>query len=491
MDDPLNYKCLHVDTRCSFIYQKIKKFEEILESCSNWQLKKFFSQFILNRELGNSWQSQILQVKLLKFYGIPKIHKNPIKLRPITLCHSALQNPLAKYSSKLLKPIVHKVKYVCSGTKQLTDELRNVKLDPRWPFKLITGNILAYYPNISMDQLIDIIDHIWTLYFCQTLSKEERESRAYLESELFHMILIVAMTSLIIEGPDGQAYYQIKGLAMGVACSLDIANLYGDWFEKDWIYQAQCVAFYKHYIDDIFAIVYIDDWDLEYLEERDAWSYIYETISFEGCIIIWEPPTDSLAFLDLCIYIDRDCTLQWRPYGKVGNHRERIPWERAHPTDIKRGMFISELSHLATLSSKLEHYLAAICDLSNLYIQRRYPAKVINNWKKQYIQKYCEVKDLPKTDHECCVIMLKTVFNDVWNFFNIHEVENIMIQTIRQYTAEWQARKPFSYLSPEEEDNFIPMDSLLGNHLDVFMEKFTGGTLGGMSMDDIIGALSD
>ena len=398
---------------------------------------------------------------------------------------------MAKYLSKLLKPLIDDAKYVCQGTKQLTDQLRNVKLDKRQPFKIITGDIVAYYPNIPEDHMIDIMNLIWTRYYCQDLTKEDRESGAYPTLELFNKILIAAMTSLIIEGPDGQTYRQIKGLAMGVACSPDIANLYGNWFERDWIHQAQCVAFYHRYIDDIFAIVYIDDWDPEYLGERDARSYMSETICFDGCTIDWEPPTDALAFLDLWIYIDGDRTLQWKPYCKAGNHRERIPWESAHPTDIKRGTFIGELSRLATLSSKLEHYLAAVRDLSNLYVQRGYPAKVISHWKKQYIRKRWEVKDLPKTDCEDHVIMLKTVFNDAWNSFNIHELEHVMIQPILQYMAEWRAREPLSYLSPDEVDNVIPMDSLLGNHVDVFVEEFAGRTLGGASADVIIEALSD
>ena len=87
--------------------------------------------------------------------------------------------------------------------------------------------------------------------------------------------------------------------------------------------------------------------------------------------------------------------------------------------------------------------------------------------------------------------MLKTVFNDAWNSFNIHELEHVMIQPILQYMAEWRAREPLSYLSPDEVDNVIPMDSLLGNHVDVFVEEFAGRTLGGASADVIIEALSD
>ena len=83
-------------------------------------------------------------------------------------------------------------------------------------------------------------------------------------------MLTCAMTDLVLEGPDGQAYQQLKGLAMEVACSPDIANLYSNFFEQQWIHQAESVAFYKRYIDDTFAVVYVDHYDDEYLGEKDA-----------------------------------------------------------------------------------------------------------------------------------------------------------------------------------------------------------------------------
>jgi phosphoenolpyruvate carboxylase len=110
------------------------------------------------------------------------------------------------------------------------------------------------------------------------------------------------------------------------------------------------------------------------------------------CTIDWEESTTGLAFLDLWIYIDDDIT-QWKPYSKVGNHLERIPWESAHPTDIKRGTFISKLCRLATLSSKLEHYLDAVRKVSNLYVLQGYLAKMIKHWRKLYILKHWKVKD--------------------------------------------------------------------------------------------------
>ena len=475
---------------CSYLSCKIEEIDKIALTCNNKQLKRFFRQFYPDSVPGDTFYTCLLRIKLPKFYGIPKIHKNPIKCRPIAPCHSSIQNSIAKYLSKVLKPLIHKAKYVVSGTKQLTDDLRNLKLDKRQPFKIITGDIVTYYPNIPLANMMEVMHKIWVQFYYFELTEEERESGEHPNVEIFDKIVIAAMTSLIVDGQDGVTYRQIRGLAMGVACSPDIANLYSDHFEKEWIHHADNVAFYKHYIDNIFAIVYMDNWDPEYAGEKNPKAYMNEVIAFEGCTIDWEEATTSLVFLDLWIYIDGDKNIQWKPYQKAGNHLERIPWESSHPTDIKQGTFIGEFSRLATLSSKLEHYLEAVHKLFNLYVARGYLAKIIKHWRKQYIQKHWEVKDTPKTDLTEHVIVLKTVFNDVWDNFNIHDLEQTMIQTIREYTAVWRGREPLTQLSPSDEDFLIPSSSLTGKNVDVFMEEFGGNTYSGMPYQAVVEKLS-
>src|SRR5205085_11947418 len=65
-----------------------------------------------------------------RFYGIPKIHKSPWKMRPIVPCHSAMQNPAAKVLSFLLKPIVQTQPYILEGSKQLAMRLDQLRLPP-------------------------------------------------------------------------------------------------------------------------------------------------------------------------------------------------------------------------------------------------------------------------------------------------------------------------------------------------------------------------
>ncbi|KAH0826431.1 hypothetical protein J3R83DRAFT_5410, partial [Lanmaoa asiatica] len=76
-----------------------------------------------------------------------------------------------------------------------------------------------------------------------------------------------------------------------------------------------------------------------------------------------------------------------------------------------------------------------------------------------------EMKDLFKEVDIERVAVLKTVFNDVWENFNVHELGSTMIQTIRQYTAEWRVRDSEIPLAPRELDTLIRTDHLFARNL--------------------------
>jgi len=84
------------------------------------------------------------------------------------------------------------------------------------------------------------------------------------ENEIFERAIRLANYNLLCEF-NSVVYHQIQGLAMGVACSPDIANLWGAYFEDhhiliDEVWQ-QHVPFYRRFIDDMFMIVYANSAD--------------------------------------------------------------------------------------------------------------------------------------------------------------------------------------------------------------------------------------
>ena len=149
----------------------------------------------------------------------------------------------------------------------------------------------------------------------------------------------------------------------------------------------------------------------------------------------------------MLLYKDDKNTEQHMPYCKIGNHQERIPWISAHPYDVKRGTFLGEMSRLATLSSKLDHYLAAMRGLVTLYICRGYPVGEVLKWLSSNLSKRWESRlvDKSSTAAAANVLVLKTQYNLAWNYFNAHELGNV----IMEYWHEWLFRADTGDFNPE------------------------------------------
>ena len=157
------------------------------------------------------------------FYRIPKIHKEPIKMRPIIPCHSAVQNPAAKYVSKMLKPIIQLAPSIIHGTKDLAIKLSKIQLSTHRKFYLITGNVVAYYPSIPIEKCIDITCEFYMEHYHNGVTPTDNTKLH--KVHIFLRCLHVGNHELILRYKD-KMYLQKCGLAMGVADSPDLANLF-------------------------------------------------------------------------------------------------------------------------------------------------------------------------------------------------------------------------------------------------------------------------
>ena len=112
------------------------------------------------------------------------------------------------------------------------------------------GDVIVLYPSLPLEQTIDLVIEIYRL--CNP-------NNMPWENEVFERAIQLANYNLLCQF-NGAVYCQIQGLAMRVACSPDITNLWGVYFEDhhilvDEIWQ-QCVPFYQRFINNMFMIVY-------------------------------------------------------------------------------------------------------------------------------------------------------------------------------------------------------------------------------------------
>ena len=443
LSDVNNYRCLEHGEAIKILDQKCADMEVIAKAAKKHidHLEGTVSDFMRSKVTLRGESHHIP-----KFYGIPKIHKTPVKMRPIIPCHSAIMNPAAKYVSKKLKPLIEQAATVIHGSKDLAIKLSNLRIDTRRKWYILTGDVVAFYPNIPLVHCLNIVYDMYLEHYWNIRNHDDPLNRSI--QELFKACLMVGNTQLLTQF-QGKIYEQLNGLAMGVADSPDLANLYGYYFEKiSKVLEHPDVPFYGRYIDDCFAIVYAET-------ERQAVDLMSGLIKFDNCVITWESSDSHAPFLDMLLYKDvNDNTLQHMPYRKRGNHQERIPWISAHPYDVKRGTFLGEMSRLATLSSKPDHYSRALRSLVTLYISRGYPVDEVHKWLHSNVSKRWNSRLLvTPSQRDADVLVLKSQYNIAWNYFSSHQLG----ETVFGYWREWLNRADTGnfnseYPAPNEKD---------------------------------------
>jgi len=429
-DDEDNYSSLSVQEALAYLKKGAKFIRELCDDHlqDEEQLSTFLSHCIPSAKDDDEWRNWRKFVP--EAYAIPKIHKNPWKGRPICPGHSLPQNPASKVLAKTVRPYIEQFPWVIKGSKDFVRKLRDVKIPRNRKAFIVSADVVAFYPSVDTNLLQQILER----FADQTLVPDEiakgeilernRERRVDFYKRLFH----VALAEPIMTFND-RIICQHKGLPMGAAGSPDAANLFAAWFEIEWMERVDNnadILFYGRYLDDIYSIVLADTPD----EALSMLSFI----SLGDVKLLWEPPSDKANFLDLTTRIDGDSIFH-EPFVKAMSHRERIPWSSAHPLDVKRGTFASELSRLATLCSERGTFDQQCEEAVNLYIGRGYPPATVRHWLKGQREKRWEDRLSDKKDEDSSArtyFTLKTYFNDAWKYFNVGELQT-------RITTHWKS----------------------------------------------------
>ncbi|KAG9023260.1 hypothetical protein FS837_005890, partial [Tulasnella sp. UAMH 9824] len=311
------------------------------------------------------------------------------------------------------------------------------------------GDVTAFYPNVDVELARNIVlDKLSSTLWNHSDGEVKLltpEERLFLEK-----LWDVANGSLIFRFQD-QIYAQERGLAMGVASSPSVANLYGAYFEEKVLPQLSGVTLYVRYIDDVFPVVQARD--------KEEARRIMEPLKFPGCEIVWEAEeaVDGVVFLDMEIKMDPvSRRIDYWPYRKPRNSFERIPYASHHPDDVKRGTFIGELSRMADLSSRRAYFDEACQELKDIYLARGYPARLVDTWLTNNANERWKSRLSARTRHSQPVHVLKTVFNPVWDFVSAKDLQSVIMEHWSQVIDE----------AKEGGDPGLPLDRTESRHED-------------------------
>lgn len=186
------------------------------------------------------FQSNILL--LSKFYGLPKIHKNDIPLRPITSMVNAPGYFLGKVFYRVLDTVFPRTRYHIKDSYEFVNFIRETTI--KHNDILVSFDVVSMYTSIPFEISYDIIMAKADLFF----------NRFGIERRLLSNILIFLLEESSVFTALGHVYKQKDGLPMGSCLSPLIARIVMDEIIKLLLSKVS-LTFVRVFVDDTVAAV--------------------------------------------------------------------------------------------------------------------------------------------------------------------------------------------------------------------------------------------
>lgn len=179
-----------------------------------------------------------------RIYGLPKIHKDGMPLRPICSSVNSPSFGLCKYIVNILKNLTKNSKYNVKDALDFKTKMDKTQLlDDE---VLISFDVISLFPSIPVNLALEIIKNKW-----DTISANTNISK-----DLFFDILNFCLKENRYFKYDNKTYEQLKGMPMGSPASPVVADIVMeellDTVINNLEQKPRCVS---KYVDDLFCII--------------------------------------------------------------------------------------------------------------------------------------------------------------------------------------------------------------------------------------------
>lgn len=315
--------------------------------------------FLQGRKMESFWNEHRIKRDIPRFHGIPKIHKDPWKLRPIVPMHSYVTSQLAIILHHSLLPVQRSFSWICESSRTLCSEVADYNKKLSTSTRLHTGDVTAMYTSITWasfrvalrailvhDNWYDVGTRNWILDACEFLWRHT-----------------------VFQCRDG-LFEQLDGIPMGIHCGPVFANLYMAWYEREWLSRMPNDFFYRRYIDDCFVIFPSDE--------------VAHSLRLPDLQITWVDSDFKVPFLDVLFHTHAgEIGVCFRPYEKALNHHQYLPWNSSHPISVKKGLIKGELSRIRAICYKQPYFQTWKATFLSRLRLRGWPLRALKAWARQ------------------------------------------------------------------------------------------------------------
>ena len=327
--------------------------------------------------------------QMARLYGLAKIHKEDMPLRPVVSMISTPQYDFAKYLDTLIKPY-RPCKYSLSSTYDLLEKLKHVSLSQN--SVCVSFDVSSLFTNVPVGETIDIICNIVCDFPGFPYNKNELRTLLYLANESIFSF-------------NGRTYKQIDGVSMGNPLAPTFAEFYMGHLEHR-IFDTQHNDFYPthyfRYVDDTLCLFdkeeKVDEF-LNFLNSLNSHMKFTVEKSYNGC----------LPFLDIKFCIN-DGVITTEVYRKTTFTGRMLNFSSITPRNWKTGLIKTLVYRAYHLSSSWTIFHQEIINLRHILTFNGYPFWWLNKIVKNFLDNVYAASLSQTSNDDCNYIVIKVPF---------------------------------------------------------------------------------
>ena len=286
-----------------------------------------------------NWKFKFLKenCSLPYFYGLPKLHKEGVPLRPVVSQVNSITRPIAAWLASQLS-----VYLGCFSNAHVKNSLEFksrlnefAQENDTTSLRMISLDIQQLFTSVPVDEVLNFIER----------KIDTGEIATLIPKQNFMRLLEICVKNNVFEF-DNQFYKQKEGLSMGSPISPVLANLFMEYVESELLPNVRNKpVLWIRYVDDIFALIKNESDHEDLLNNLNSLS---STIKFT-CEL---QNNNKLAFLD-CLVTHRSDEFLYEIYRKSSHCGTYLHYYSAHPKHVKKSVLFSLLLRAYRLSSTM------------------------------------------------------------------------------------------------------------------------------------------
>ncbi|BHF81222.1 hypothetical protein SprV_0702435200 [Sparganum proliferum] len=294
---------------------------------------------------------------LARFYGLPKIHKPNVPLRPIVALKGTPTYGLAKWLAKHLKRLTDGSEHTAVSSTHFLEKLKGVVIDP--DEVMVSFDVVSLFTSIPKELAMEVINDLLD-------RKHDEEGNPFKRKHVMELLDYCLRTYFTF---NGQIYEQIQGTPMGSPISGYLAEAVIQELEAR-VFHSYKPKFWMRYVDDTFVILRRDAKDNFKTQLNSVFPQIQFTME--------EEKDGVLPFLDVQVTRQEDGTLQTGVFRKATNTEKILHYNSNHPLSHKRSCVRTLFRRINTHSSTETEKLRERETLWHLFLANGYPRSFVN-----------------------------------------------------------------------------------------------------------------